>query len=226
MVKNVTGYDLCKLLAGSWGTLAAMTEVTVKTLPRAETEETLLLLARDDAAAAQAMTAAMGSFADVSGAAYLPAGPASRVGELSALGGGVAALRLEGVGPSVAHRKELLAKLLAGFGNLESLSATASRALWRAIRDVAPFAAGGPFGERYVWRISTAPARGVDVGRKLREAAQAESFYDWAGGLVWAALPPTDDAGVALCARGCRSHRRPRDAYSRAGRGAGQTRRV
>ena len=198
VVKNVTGYDLCKLLAGSWGTLAAMTEVTVKTLPRAETEETLLLLARDDAAAAQAMTAAMGSFADVSGAAYLPAGPASRVGELSALGGGVAALRLEGVGPSVAHRKELLAKLLAGFGKLESLSATASRALWRAIRDVAPFAAGGPSGERYVWRISTAPARGVDVGRKLREAAQAESFYDWAGGLIWAALPPTDDAGVAL----------------------------
>jgi glycolate oxidase FAD binding subunit len=197
VVKNVTGYDLCKLLAGSWGTLAAMTEVTVKTLPRAETEETLLLLARDDAAAAQAMTAAMGSFADVSGAAYLPAGPASRIDELSALGSGVAALRLEGVAPSVAHRKDLLAKLLAGFGKLESLSGTASRALWRAVRDVAPFAAGGPLGERYVWRISTAPARGVDVGRKLRETAQAESFYDWAGGLVWAALPPADDAGAA-----------------------------
>jgi glycolate oxidase FAD binding subunit len=197
VVKNVTGYDLCKLLAGSWGTLAAMTEVTVKTLPRAETEETLLLLARDDAAAAQAMTAAMGSFADVSGAAYLPAGPASRIDELSALGACVAALRLEGVAPSVAHRKELLAKLLAGFGKLESLSATASRALWRAVRDVAPFAAGGPLGGRYVWRISTAPARGVDVGRKLRETAQAESFYDWAGGLVWAALPPADDAGAA-----------------------------
>jgi glycolate oxidase FAD binding subunit len=197
VVKNVTGYDLCKLLAGSWGTLAAMTEVTVKTLPRAETEETLLLLARDDAAAAQAMTAAMGSFADVSGAAYLPAGPASRIDELSALGSGVAALRLEGVAPSVAHRKDLLAKLLAGFGKLESLSGTASRALWRAVRDVAPFAAGGPLGGRYVWRISTAPARGVDVGRKLGETAQAESFYDWAGGLVWAALPPADDAGAA-----------------------------
>jgi glycolate oxidase FAD binding subunit len=197
VVKNVTGYDLCKLLAGSWGTLAAMTDVTVKTLPRAETEATLLVLALDDATAGQAMTTAMGSFADVSGAAYLPASPASRVGELSAPGVGVTALRLEGVAPSVAHRKDLLAKLVGGFGKLESLSADASRALWRAIRDVAPFAAAGPLGGRYIWRISTAPARGVEIGRQLGEAARAESFYDWAGGLIWAALPPTDDAGAA-----------------------------
>src|SRR5213078_5265075 len=58
VVKNVTGYDLCKLLAGSWGTLAAMTDVTIKVLPRAETEETLLVLGLGDAAAARAMSAA------------------------------------------------------------------------------------------------------------------------------------------------------------------------
>jgi glycolate oxidase FAD binding subunit len=198
VVKNVTGYDLCKLLAGSWGTLAAMTELTVKTLPRAETEDTLLLLGCDDASAAKAMTAAMGSYADVSAAAYLPAGAASRVGEFRSLDGGLTALRLEGVAPSVAHRKDLLAKLLAGLGRLEALSAAASSVLWRAIRDVAPFAADGPFGDHYVWRISTAPTRGLEIGRKLAESAQAESFYDWAGGLVWAAVPPADDAGAAV----------------------------
>src|SRR6266513_640218 len=36
VVKNVTGYDLCKLIAGSYGTLAALEEVTVKVLPRPE----------------------------------------------------------------------------------------------------------------------------------------------------------------------------------------------
>jgi glycolate oxidase FAD binding subunit len=70
--------------------------------------------------------------------------------------------------------------------------------LWRAIRDAAPFAAAGPAGARYVWRISTAPSRGAEIGRALAERAAAEIMYDWAGGLIWAALPASDDAGAAL----------------------------
>src|SRR3974377_1226552 len=73
VVKNVTGYDLCKLLAGSWGTLAVMTEITVKVLPKAETVATVIVGGLDDARAAQAMAAAMGSACGVSGAAHLPA---------------------------------------------------------------------------------------------------------------------------------------------------------
>src|SRR5262249_58313465 len=73
VVKNVTGYDLCKVLAGSWGTLAVMTDVTVKVLPRAETEQTVLVLGLDDAGAARAMSTAMNSSNDVSAAAHLPA---------------------------------------------------------------------------------------------------------------------------------------------------------
>ncbi len=198
VVKNVTGYDLCKLLAGSWGTLAAMTEVTVKTLPRAETEETLLVLNLDDATAGKVMAATMGSFADVSAAAHLPAPVATRVAEITAAPGAVTAFRLEGVAPSIAHRKSVLEKLAAPFGTLGTLGEAPSRALWRAIRDVAPFAADGPAGERYLWRISTAPSRGAEVGRRLVERAQAEIMYDWAGGLIWAALPTSDDAGAPL----------------------------
>lgn len=198
VVKNVTGYDLCKLIAGSWGTLAAMTDVTIKALPRAETEQTVLVLSLDDGAAAKAMSAAMGSFADVSAAAHLPAPVAARIAEAASAGGAATVFRLEGVAPSVRQRQSVLQSLLSPFGSLGTLMEAQSRALWRSIRDVTPFAANGPVGARDLWRISTVPNRGVELGRKLIEQSGAEVVYDWAGGLVWAALPASDDAQAPL----------------------------
>jgi glycolate oxidase FAD binding subunit len=198
VVKNVTGYDLCKLMAGSWGTLAAMIDVTIKTLPKAETEQTILVLGGDDAAAGKIMASAMASYGDVSAAAHLPAAIAADVAETASARGAVTALRLEGVAPSVTQRKSLLENLLAPFGALTSLEERPSRALWRAIRDVAPLAAKGGRGDADVWRISTAPAYGTEIGRALADKAGAELLYDWAGGLVWAALPRSDDARASL----------------------------
>jgi glycolate oxidase FAD binding subunit len=198
VVKNVTGYDLCKLMAGSWGTLAAMTDVTIKVLPRAETQASVLVLGLDDAAAGKAMTAAMASFADVSAAAHLPAPLAARIAETAPAQAAVTAFRLEGVAPSVAQRKAVLEELVAAFGALGALAEAPSRALWRAVRDVTPFAAAGPAGDRDLWRLSTAPSHGPQVGRTLGERAGAELLYDWAGGLVWAALPAADDAHAPL----------------------------
>jgi glycolate oxidase FAD binding subunit len=198
VVKNVTGYDLCKLMAGSWGTLAAMTDVTIKTLPKAETEQTILVLGGDAAVAGKLMATAMASYGDVSAAAHLPAAVAAEVGETASARTAVTALRLEGVTPSVAQRKSLLDNLLAPFGALASLDEASSRALWRAIRDVTPFAAKGGRGDADIWRISTAPARGAEIGRALADKAGGEILYDWAGGLVWAALPRSDDAQAPL----------------------------
>ena len=198
VVKNVTGYDLCKLLAGSWGTLAAMTDITIKTLPRAETEETVLIFDLDDTRAGKLMAAVMGSFADASAAAHVPAPLAVRIAEIAAARGAVTAFRLEGVAPSVAHRKAVLEKLAAPYGGLGTLGETVSRAFWRAIRDVTPFAAAGPAGGRDLWRISTTPSRGAELGLALTGRAEAEVLYDWAGGLVWAALPAADHAHARL----------------------------
>jgi glycolate oxidase FAD binding subunit len=198
VVKNVTGYDLCKLLAGSWGTLAALTDVTVKTLPRAETEQTALVFGLDDAAAGKLMTAVMGSFADASAAAHVSASLAERLAETAAVGKAVTGFRLEGVAPSVTHRRAVLEDLAKPYGTVAALEQAHSRAFWRAIRDATPLAAGGPSGARDIWRISTAPARGSEAGRALIERAGAEVLYDWAGGLIWAALPPTDDAKAGL----------------------------
>jgi glycolate oxidase FAD binding subunit len=193
VVKNVTGYDLCKVLAGSWGTLAAMTDVTVKVLPWAETEQTLLVLGLDDANAARTMSAAMNSANDVSGAAHFPAPLAASV--QAEAGISVTALRLEGVAPSVAHRRHALEALLKPFGALAAVEEGASRALWRAVRDARPFAND----DRVLWRISTAPARGHEVAAAIGE--QAALFYDWAGGLIWAAMPMCDDGGAAAIRR-------------------------
>ena len=206
VVKNVTGYDLCKLIAGSWGTLAAMTEVTIKVLPRPETEQTLVVRGLEPARAIEAMTSAMGSSCDVSGAAHLPAGVAVRVAAADIAADAVTALRLEGFSPSVAERKRMLEALMQPFGELATLEAPASRALWAAVRDVAPFAAdrsnrSARQDEQPLWRISTAPSRGAELAAMIASAAQAQMFYDWAGGLIWVRLGACDDAGAALVQR-------------------------
>jgi glycolate dehydrogenase FAD-binding subunit len=202
VVKNVTGYDLCKLLAGSWGTLAVMTEVTLKVMPRAESERTLVLRGLDDISANRAMTAALGSPFDVSGAAHLP-GPVVRRGEgpLADFGSAQQALtllRLEGITASAAHRAASLARALAEFGTAGIVEDAASAAIWNLVRDCVPFAANGDFGDRPVWRIVCPPASGGALGAGLAREAGAEVIYDWGGGLIWAAPPPSADAGAGM----------------------------
>jgi glycolate oxidase FAD binding subunit len=209
VVKNVTGYDLCKLLAGSWGTLAAMTEVTIKTLPAPETEETILICGLDPPGAVAAMAAAVGSSCDVSGAAHLPAGVPAGVPGASGAAGAVTALRLEGFAPSVAHRRRTIEDLMRSFGELAAIGGSVSRDFWRAVRDVTPFAAAREpprAVERPLWRISTAPSRGAEVGTMIARAAAARMLYDWAGGLIWLALDPSEDAGATLIRRAVAAH--------------------
>jgi glycolate oxidase FAD binding subunit len=198
VVKNVTGYDMCKVLCGSWGTLAAMTDITVKVLPKPETEATVLVEGLNDADACAAMAAAMGSSAAVSGAAHLPDHVASWFAGLPKPEAATV-LRLEGVSPSVRHRQEQLAAQLRGFGPVTILEEGASRALWRDVRDVKAFAVASAR-QRPLWRISTAPASGHRLVDLITPAAQM--FYDWGGGLVWVAMPYEDesDAGSVRAA--------------------------
>ena len=202
VVKNVTGYDLCKLLAGSWGTLAVMTEVTLKVMPRPESERTLMLSGLDDLTANRAMTAALGSPFDVSGAAHLPNSAfRSTGGTLAGLGPegqAVTLLRLEGIAASVVDRASSLGKTLAPFGSVDMLQDDASAAVWRAVRDIEPFAAGGALGAWPVWRIVCPPASGGALGQALARDTGGDVIYDWGGGLIWAALPPKPDAQAAL----------------------------
>jgi glycolate oxidase FAD binding subunit len=197
VVKNVTGYDLCKLLAGSWGTLAVMTEVTVKTLPRPETEQSLILRGLEPAAAIGVLGAAMGSACDVSGAAHLPAGVAGDL--LPGLGGdSVTALRVEGFAVSVISRVATLTRQLRACGDPAAVDAEASRLFWLAVRDATPFACR-PGAAPALWRVSTTPSRAAELAAGISAKTDARMLFDWAGGLVWLALAePGEDAGARI----------------------------
>jgi glycolate oxidase FAD binding subunit len=188
VVKNVTGYDLCKLITGSFGTLVAMAEATVKVLPAPEDVRTLAIRGLDDAAAVLAMNKALSGAEDVTGAAHLPREALAGT-PLDKLGIAVTLLRLEGTPNSVAHR---LARLREEIGGADVvLKEEESVAAWRAIRDVAPFVED--HGEA-LWRISVPPSAGDAVIRALGDGLR--HFYDWGGGLVWLSMPMEGDCGA------------------------------
>ncbi|MEL7525566.1 MAG: glycolate oxidase subunit GlcE [Pseudomonadota bacterium] len=176
VVKNVTGYDLPRALCGSFGTLAVASTVTLKVNPKPETSASFVLAGLADENAIQALCQAMGSSAEVSGAAHLPAG----------VGGDESRtiLRLEGFETSVDYRFKGLAQLLRPFGTAERLAEEESRSLWRTIRDVEPFAGSSA----PVWRISVAPTQGPKLVALLRGKLDIRAYYDWSGGLVWIAV--------------------------------------
>ncbi|QUD90118.1 FAD-binding protein [Phenylobacterium montanum] len=184
VVKNVTGYDLSKLVAGSWGTLAVLSTVTLKVLPRLETSASLVVLGAMPEAAVRLFARALSHPLDVTGAAWLPHGP---WGERPA-----AVLRVEGFARSVAERLDLLADLDEGAASLR-LDEAESEALWRGVRDGDPLAAG----EAAIWRISVPPLAGPEL---LAAVPDSPAYLDWAGGLAWMAVPPEPALGVGRIA--------------------------
>ncbi|MBI1981841.1 MAG: FAD-binding protein [Methylocystis sp.] len=191
VMKNVTGYDLSKLVCGSYGTLALLTELTLKALPKPETECTLLAIGADEAESLALLRRVTATPCEPSSLAMLPAGAAL------AHGGDAAAIRLEGPAISVAARRDdLVARLASGGLRFETLGEGDSQALWRGLRDAAPVA--GEIGQ--VWRISVAPTEGFAVVERIRRAGAPvlAYFYDWAGGLIWLCLESAPDAHAAV----------------------------
>ncbi len=182
VLKNVTGLDLCKLLTGSHGTLAVITEVTLKVLPAPEAVGTLVLPGLDPVAGVSALSAALGSPYGVSGAAWLPAEAAARVPALSGLGQSVALIRIEDFARSVSYRTERLQQAI-GMPGAALLDDATSRDVWRAVRDVRPLSLEP--GDA-VWRVSVRPSAGPAMLRAA-QAAGARGYLDWGGGLLWLA---------------------------------------
>lgn len=192
VMKNVTGLDLVKLMAGSWGTLGVLCEVIFKVLPRPETSVTIAVTGLNDAEAAEAMAAAMAMSVEVSGAAHLPVSVAYRFGD-TLNGEATTALRLEGLAPSVEVRMERLVAEMRRRGAVSVLDAKATRELWCDIRDVKPFAAQRM---KPVWRVSVAPSAGHQLIAALRLKTGVDAYYDWQGGLVWLQMEADPEADL------------------------------
>ena len=183
VMKNVTGLDLVKLQCGAHGTLGFLTEVTFKVVPRPETGATLVLHGLDDARGIAALTLAIGTPFEMTGAAHLPGIEGRPARTL---------LRLEGFPDSVADRAARLAALLADYGSAERLDVAAAAPLWDDLRD--GVVADVP--DAAVWRISVPPTAGPTVAARLAALALRHGF-DWGGGLLWLATAPDGDAGAA-----------------------------
>lgn len=181
VVKNVTGYDLPKLMCGSWGTLAVMDEITIKVMPKPETEVSVGISGLSHEASVKAITATLHSSAEVSSAAYLPTNSEeSRT-----------MLRIEGVEASVKARATLLQDVLKSHGGLLLLDEPNSRDFWRSVRDVMPLAS---LREAHIWRISVPPTESAEVMSRIRKTIEARYYCDWGGGLLWLAVPPDPEA--------------------------------
>ncbi len=192
VVKNVTGYDMCKLQAGAFGTLSVLTELSLRVLPRPETSCSVLLAGLDDHAGLEALVRALNSEHEVSSAAHLPATVAARsaVAEVAGAGAAVTVLRLEGPRPSIEYRAAALER---GLGQARRLPAAASDALWAEI-GAARTLLGQADG--ILWRVCPTPSAAARLLHRLREALPGtEAFYDWGGGLLWLGLDA--DAGGA-----------------------------
>ncbi len=192
VMKNVTGVDLARGLSGSWGTLAVMTEVTMKVLPKPEDTRTLMLFGLPDEAAIALCCTSMGTPYEVSAAVHIPAAMAARLGneELAGLGRAITALRLENFPESTLARAAKLERGISAFGEVYTLANEPSLDFWADIRALRHLT-----GTRFpLWRITTAPSRAVAMVNAIRAQLDCQAAYDWSGGLVWLELPPSRDA--------------------------------
>jgi glycolate oxidase FAD binding subunit len=203
-MKNVTGLDLCRGLVGTWGTLAVMCEVTFKVQPIPEDTATLILLGLPDEIAIEVLCDAMATPYEVSGAVHLQSALVGRLWHegLRRQGQAVTALRLENFAKSVAYRKGKLKEHLRAYGEIHELDGGNSVAFWAELRHLSVLQGN----DAPIWRISTAPSAGPKVVAAISAYMECRAFYDWSGGLVWAEVLPTTDAGAADVRRVIATH--------------------
>jgi glycolate oxidase FAD binding subunit len=194
VMKNVTGYDLSRTLAGSWGTLAIMTEVALKVLPAQREVRTIVCFGLTDQTAVEALCLAMGTPYEVSGTLHMHRALAERLSDEDIAGAeaSVTAIRVENFAASARYRASRLRQALLAYGPALELNTERSRAFWSEVRTLKMFQ-----GVRTpLWRVSTTPSSAAKLVGNLSRKMDVRVAYDWSGGLMWIEIPALTDAGA------------------------------
>jgi len=190
VVKNVTGYDLSKLMCSSYGTLAVLTEITFKVLPSPEESRTLVIHNQKIETATNFLDMAINSSNDISGAAFFPTEPKcsgckmdiEKTFKLNDLkkDGSITSLRLEGSKNSFEYRlKNLLNELKIEDSNISVLESHQSEIFWDKIKSFELFANS----KNNILRIVIPPSECVQL---LYQFSNKFKYYlDWGGSLIW-----------------------------------------
>ncbi|WP_072395566.1 FAD-binding protein [Hyphomicrobium sp. CS1GBMeth3] len=204
VMKNVTGYDVARGLAGSWGTLAVLSEVTFKVLPLPDDVVTLVYPDLTEDLAVELMSLAMIQPYEVSGTAHLSPALVSRLKhkDLSGATTSLTAIRLENFTRSITYRKQKMREVLTAYGAPLELDLESSLEFWSEVRRLSFFPPNGT----HIWRISTTPSEAPALVAAVRRHMHVEAFYDWSGGLVWLETPASADAGSADIRRAVATH--------------------
>jgi glycolate oxidase FAD binding subunit len=204
VMKNVTGYDVARGLAGSWGTLAVLSEVTFKVLPLPDDVATLVYPDLTDDLAVELMSLALTQPFEVSGTVHLSSTLAGRLKHkgLSKERRSLTAIRLENFTRSISYRKQKLRDILSAYGAPLELELESSLEFWSEVRRLSFLPPNGT----HLWRISTTPSMAASLVASVRRHMRVEAFYDWSGGLVWIETPATADAGSADIRRAVATH--------------------
>ena len=204
VMKNVTGYDVARLLTGSWGTLAVLSDVTFKVLPVPEQVATILFFGLNDAIAIEALSMAMATPWEVTGAVHLQSAMARRLSHPDLRGDrqAVTAIRIENFSKSIAYRTGRLLEELKVFGKAHIFDHPRSIAFWDELRQLSVLQGS----TAPLWRISTAPQAGPKVVADMARFMDCAVVYDWSGGLIWAEVQQAADGGATDIRRVISAH--------------------
>jgi glycolate oxidase FAD binding subunit len=194
VMKNVTGYDLARALAGSWGTLGVITEVAIKVLPAQREVRTVLCFGLGDQNGVEALCLALGTPYEVSGTIHMHAGLAERFSDqqIANAGASVTAIRVENFPASARYRSTRLKQMLQAYAPALELDTMRSRIFWGEVKALKMFERS----DRPLWRISTLPSTAPKLITALSRKIDVRCLYDWSGGLIWLETPPISDAGA------------------------------